>query len=204
MTNEDRQLTDLINAWSQDQMDGSALFERIMADLRASARRNLYGETGVRWQTTELVNEALLKLSAQRNPRWQNRQHFFALLEILMKRCIQEELRHNRRQMRDSRRDVVIDDAVALPAVAAIEDDVIELGRALAELRRRDPLRADVFERKAVEGQTFDEIATAVGRSDRVIRRHWEVARAWLAVRLGDGSDAARPHGAGHAGAETP
>jgi RNA polymerase sigma factor (TIGR02999 family) len=187
---EMEELTQLINSWAAgDSDDGNKLFSRITDDLRRSAHRNLRGDAAIRWQTTELVNEAFVKLSAQRT-QWRSREHFFAVLEIITKRCVLEELRRARRQRRDYRREVAIDDAMSVTGPSFCEM-ASELDDALAELRRRDPIQAEIFERRVLRGETFAEIAEATGLSLAKVRREFLIARAWLAVRVSDGRAAA-------------
>ena len=200
MEKDDPGLTQLINSWAAgDTGAGNALFTCLMADLRRSAHRNLRSDAGVRWDTTEVVSETFLKLSAQRVPQWDNRQHFLAVIEILMKRCILEGLRHAGRQRRDYRLEVDVDAALTVPGASFCEE-AAELDAAMAELRQRDAIKAEVFERRAIRGETLQEVAAALERPLSTVRRHFEVARAWLKVRVAEGAAAADPlRGAGAA-----
>lgn len=66
-------------------------------------------------QTTALVNELYLKLVDQRQAKWQNRAHFFAVAAQLMRRILVD---HARRQLRSKRgggvSNLTLDEAVIL------------------------------------------------------------------------------------------
>ena len=58
-------------------------------ELRHIARRSLRRERpGQTLQTTDLVNEAYLKLADQTRVEWQNRAHFFAIAAQIMRRLL--------------------------------------------------------------------------------------------------------------------
>ncbi|HEU4713245.1 MAG TPA: ECF-type sigma factor [Pyrinomonadaceae bacterium] len=65
--------------------------------------------------TTALVNELYLKLVDQRQAKWQNRAHFFAIAAQLMRRILVD---HARRQLRSKRgggvSNLALDDAVVI------------------------------------------------------------------------------------------
>ena len=68
--------------------------EILSAELRRLARYYMGRErAGQTLQTTALVNEAYLRLVDQRNVRWQNRAHFFAIAAQLMRRILVDRAR---------------------------------------------------------------------------------------------------------------
>jgi RNA polymerase sigma factor (sigma-70 family) len=69
-------------------------------------------------------------------------------------------------------------------AVAADEADVLHVAEALEELAELDPRLARVVEMRYFAGLTEAEIASALGVTDRTVRRDWEKARAFLVMAL--------------------
>ena len=68
--------------------------------------------------------------------------------------------------------------------LAAPEDQVMEVHEALCVLAQAEPRLAQVVEMQYFGGMTDGEIASALGVSDRTVRRDWEKARLLLRVAL--------------------
>ena len=69
-------------------------------------------------------------------------------------------------------------------AVVADEADVLFVAEALDELAQLDPRLAQVVEMRYFAGLTETEIASALGVTERTVRRDWEKARAFLVMAL--------------------
>ena len=74
-------ITDLLIDWNNGSAEAlDKLLPLVEVELRRIAANYMRHErSGHTLQTTALVNEAFLKLADQREVRWQNRSHFFAL-----------------------------------------------------------------------------------------------------------------------------
>ena len=73
----------------------------VESELRRIAANYMRRERpGHTLQTSALVNEAYLKLVDQRQVRWENRSHFFALASQLMRRILLDHARSQRRAKR--------------------------------------------------------------------------------------------------------
>src|SRR5216683_5318109 len=83
-------VTGLLLAWSQgEQAALEKLVPLVYAELRRIAHRYMNRERrGHTLQTTELVNEAYLRLIDANQVRWQDRAHFFAISAQLMRRIL--------------------------------------------------------------------------------------------------------------------
>lgn len=68
---------------------------------------------------------------------------------------------------------------------SAPADEILAVHRALDELETMDVRLARVVEMRYFGGMTEPEIATALGLTERTIRREWHKARALLAQALG-------------------
>ncbi len=85
--------TELLGAWSDGDVSAvKRLMPLVEAELRQLAYHYMRRE-GVNHtlQPTALVNEAYLKLTEQREVRWQNRAHFFAIAAKLMRRILVDQ-----------------------------------------------------------------------------------------------------------------
>jgi RNA polymerase sigma factor (sigma-70 family) len=62
--------------------------------------------------------------------------------------------------------------------------DVIALDTALERLAALDAGQARIVELRYFGGLSIEETADAMGISPATVKRHWAVARAWLAKEL--------------------
>jgi RNA polymerase sigma factor (sigma-70 family) len=66
----------------------------------------------------------------------------------------------------------------------ATDEDITRVNEALNELQDTDPRLKQVVEMRFFGGLTEQEIAEALGVTERTVRRDWERARMLLAVAL--------------------
>ena len=92
------EVTQLLVAWGNgDQVAGDRLMSVVYEELHRLAHRYMKRELpGHTLQTSALVNEAFLRLVDQRNVRWQNRAHFFAIAAQMMRRILVDYARNRR------------------------------------------------------------------------------------------------------------
>lgn len=90
MSADTENVTQLLQDWSKgNQQALEELLPLIYNELRQLAHNFLYRERpGHTLQTTALVHEAYLKLIDQKDSRWQNRSHFFAIAAQAMRRIL--------------------------------------------------------------------------------------------------------------------
>src|SRR5262249_59805427 len=109
--------------WSDgDQAALDKLMPLVYEELHRRAQRYMGRESpGHTLQTTALVNEAYLRLIDQRQVRWQNRAHFFAIAAQLMRRILLDRARRRRYiKRRGGARPVSLDEAAGcISGVAA-------------------------------------------------------------------------------------
>ncbi len=154
---EGQEVTQLLAAWSEGD---EAAFERLVplvyGELKHLARRYMYREAEVHvLQTTALVHEAYLKLAVQKDAKWHNRVHFFAVSSQLMRRILVDASRSRVRQKRGGDApQVSLDDALTLSASRAAE--FIALDDALTDLARFDQRRSRVVEMRYFGGMSVE------------------------------------------------
>jgi len=171
-------------ARSGDRSALDALMPRVYSELRVLAharlRRSRPGDT---LNTTALVHEAYLKLTANETPAFEDRRHFFALAARAMRFVLVGYARERTAQKRGGGTpDVRLDEGIVVAAGAADVEaaDLLTLDAALEQLAAVSDRLAEVVELRFFGGMQYDEIAGATGRSEATVKRDWRRARAWL------------------------
>jgi RNA polymerase sigma factor (TIGR02999 family) len=163
-----------------------ALVPLLYADLRRLARRQRWSvSAGATMQTTALVNEAYLKL--RNSEAFVDDAHFLRTASIAMRQVLVNLARAATAAKRGALAPHVDLDAVDdLPEMAA--DDgrtLLEIEEALQRLAALAPRLAEVVECRFFGGLSEPQTASALGVTERTVRRDWTKARAWLQVELG-------------------
>jgi RNA polymerase sigma factor (TIGR02999 family) len=131
-------------------------------------------------QTTELINEAYLKLRAQKNLRFESRTHFFAIASNLMRQILVDHARSKYRLKRGGiQSDLPLDDALHV-GVSDANLNLVDLDDALRRLEKMDAQQARIVELKYFGGLSIQETAKIVGISPATVKRDWNLARIWL------------------------
>ena len=163
------------------------LVEANYADLRRIAHARLF-QSGRKTllQTSDLVSETYLRLAATAGFDPQDRAHFLAYAARTIRSIIVDYVRERSAQRRggDVEHVTLVTELAAAPVG---EQEVLRIDAALEELRQLDEDLARVVEMRFFAGLTEQEVATALGVTDRTVRRHWEKARRLLATVLADG-----------------
>lgn len=160
-----------------------ALLPRVYDELRqiahARLRRQRPGET---LNTTAVVHEAYLKLTAGKTPPFRDRAHFFALAARAMRFVLIGYARERTALKRGgSDRDLQLDDALAVATDGEADaHDLLALDAALDKLAGHSERLAETVELRFFGGMTHEEIASATGRSVPTVKRDWRRARAYL------------------------
>src|ERR1044072_7465828 len=95
-------------------------------------------------QTTALVNEAYMRLVDYERMQWQNRAHFFAVSAQLMRRILVDHARRHNLKRGGDRQQVSLDEAVVIGGDQ--ESDLVLVDKAMNDLERIDPRKAQVVE----------------------------------------------------------
>ena len=130
-------------------------------------------------QTTALVNEAYLRLADQRNARWQNRVHFFAVASKVMRQILIDHARRRTRAKRGGHQTrLSLDEAAILSDERAA--DLLALDEALTKLASLDARKSRVVELRFFSGLTIEEVAEVLKVNPKTVARDWAMARAWI------------------------
>jgi RNA polymerase sigma factor (TIGR02999 family) len=186
-------VTVLLLEWRQGER---AALERLVplvyAELRRIAHRYMNRERiGHTLQTTDLVNEAYLRLIDASQVRWHDRAHFFAISAQLMRRILVDFARSRRYLKRGGgAQKVSFDEALAVSPGRG--RDLVALNDALEALALKDNRKSRVVELRFFGGLSVEETAAVLDVSLDTVHRDWRLAKAWLSREMG------RQPGAGH------
>ena len=172
----------------RDSLD--ALLPHVYDELRQIARARLRRRSGETLNTTAVVHEAYLKLTAGETPPFRDRSHFFALAARSMRFVLVDYARDRAAQKRGGPgADLPLDEALAVAGDHADAHDLLALDAALDRLGALSERLAETVELRFFGGLTHDEVAEATGRSVPTVKRDWRRARAYLYQLMHDGDD---------------
>ncbi len=182
MEENSQQITQLLNQWSNGDAEVlDDLMPLVYVELRRQAsgylRRERLNHT---LQPTALINEAYLKLIDQRDVKWQNRAHFFAIAAQAMRRILVDYARERKREKRGgAAENLPLDEALTIVSQEK-SVDLVALDEALNKLAKFDERQTKVVELRYFSGLSIDETAEVLNVSNATIRRDWNMAKAWL------------------------
>jgi RNA polymerase sigma-70 factor, ECF subfamily len=166
-----------------------AVFSELYPELSELAhRQRLHWRGNLTLSTTALIHEAWLKLAGREEVRIQGRPQFVALAARVMRHILINYARDRRALKRGG------DDSAAAAAewsarvhvslTAAQADELLALHEALDGLAAVAPRQARVVECRFFGGLSVEETASALGISEKTVKRDWAVAQAWLQRRM--------------------
>jgi RNA polymerase sigma-70 factor (ECF subfamily) len=181
MSTPTSEVTRLLQEWGQG--DPSALEKLIplvFDDLRQIAARMFQRENdGHTLQPTALVNEVYLKLMDQRKVHWQNREQFFGVAGMMMRRILVDHAKGRLAAKRGSGAPMVpLDDNIAVRDLR--DEHLVALDEALSQLAVFDHRQGRIVEMRFFMGLSHEQIAKVLGISVTTVKREWRTARLWL------------------------
>ena len=181
-------LLDELTAGNKDAL--SSLVPLVYDELRRLAsgymRRERRQQT---LQTTALVHEAYIRLVQQRDVRWQNRAHFFAIAAQAMRRILVSRARAALADKRGSGAESVPFDELLIGG-PELSVDFLALDTALEKLGGIDPQQNRIVELRFFGGLTIEETAEVLQLSPSTVKREWRLAKAWLRREISAASEA--------------
>lgn len=181
----DPDLTALIRrADDGDTRAANELFEHTYGELRRLARARLRaGGRHTLLDTNALVHESWLRFTSDGRLRIEDRTHFMRWAACAMRSVVVDFARRRSAGRRGGASPhVEFDDNVA--ANQAPEDEILAVHEALEKIATFDPRLVRVVELRYFAGLTETEAASALGVTDRTIRRDWDKARLLLREML--------------------
>lgn len=185
MVETEEQITELLVAWSNgDEVSLERLVPLVESELKRIARRFLKRENANHsFMTSDLINEAYMRLIGQRDVQWKNQSHFFAVSSIIIRRILMNHARDRMTGKRAGGAFVLnIDDVEIISTEKTTE--LISLDEALTCLSNFDMVKARIVEMRYFGGLTTTEVAEVLSMTPAAVTRHWNLARAWLARQM--------------------
>jgi len=180
----------------KDQNDGQldAVLPLVYDRIRALAQRQLQRlPRSPTLSATVLANEAYLKLQESEQQQWQDREHFFAVMAVMLRRLVIDHARAVSAQKRGGReRPTSLAELEGLgiePISEPRSESLLRLDAALDRLADIDERAGQVVEMKFFGGFTSLEIADVLKVSEVTVKRDWRFARAWLQQAMEDNAD---------------
>lgn len=161
------------------------LLEVVYEELRRLATSRMAREApGHTLQPTALVHEAWLRLMGAKNPKFENRAHFFSAAAEAMRRILIERARRKLTQRHGGGYERVdLPDGQELAAPDA-DEQLLAVHEVLDKLASEHPLQADVVKLRYFAGMTNEEIAQVLGISVCTTNNYWKFARAWILHKI--------------------
>ena len=180
-----QEVTQLLGEWSGgDEGALEKLIPLVQPELHRLAHYYMSRErAGHTLQTTALLDEAYLQLTAKTEPRWQNRTHFMAVAAQLMRRIMVDHARARHALKRGAGAVRVTLDETALVTEERAEE-LLALDEALEKLAEFDRRRCEIVEMRYFGGLTVEEIADVLKVHPNTVMRNWRTAKAWLYAEL--------------------
>ena len=162
-----------------------ALFTAAYGELRKLARSRLYdGGRNTFLDTTALVHESYLRFLNVGQLRSEDRRAFFAYASRVMRSVIIDAVRERQALRRGGDLQRLTLNTQIIDKLPAGEDEVLKVHEALDTLALAEPRLASVVEMRYFGGYSEQEVADALGLTDRTVRRDWDKARLLLEAML--------------------
>ena len=156
------------------------LYEELRALAHGHMRRQRPDHT---LDSTDLVNEAYLRMCKGAKGPWTDRNHFLHLASRVMRQVLVDHARAKRAAKRETpgtRTDL----DVLVEAFEERSGGLLELEVALQRLQARDPEAVRLIELRFFGGHSMEETARLLGVSGRQAQRWWSAARLQLRAEL--------------------
>lgn len=179
-------ITQLLNAaQAGDRAAADEVVGRLYADLQRLARSSLRraGELTL-LDTQALVHEAWLRLDGVEGAAFPDRRHFLAYAARAMRSVVIDLVRARQAERRGGGVQALTLNTAIAELAPQDETHVLRVHEALDELAKLEPRLAQVVEMRYFGGLLEQEIAQALGVTERTVQRDWQKARLFLAMSL--------------------
>ena len=176
-----QQVTQLLIDWRNGDRDAlDQLMPLVYDELRRIAKRSRRAHpSGNTLQTTDLINEAYLKLAGKSGIDWQDRVHFFAVAARVMRYLLIDNVRAKQSAKRGGGSVQISLDEVALISPERSRE-ILALDEALERLAAMDERKSRIIEMRYFAGMNIEEVAEVLNVSEVTVKREWTRAKAWL------------------------
>ena len=138
------------------------LLPLVYSELHRLAQRALTRGSGHTLQTTDLMNEAWLRLVESASAPWRSRDHFLAVAARAMRSVLVDRARSRGSLKRGEGRRADVDLDLVVTELEARSGDLVVLDEAREALQRMDPTLARIIEMRFFGGMSHPSIARAL------------------------------------------
>lgn len=187
------EITELLHRIEQGDQDAHNRLARIVrANLKRIAANRLRRERPDHfYQTSDLVQEAYLRLFKAKNIQWQGREHFFKVAAMQMRRILVE---YARRQRLENHNNLALEDIPGL--TIQTDPSMLKINDILNDLAKIDARLALIVELRYFCGFTIEQVAEITGLSVATVKRRWDAAKAFIKLQFGIAKPLAALHSA--------
>jgi RNA polymerase sigma factor (TIGR02999 family) len=177
--------TILLNAVERgDPQAAEKLLDLVYEELRRLAASKMAHEAqGQTLQPTALVHEAWLRLVASKNPKFENRAHFFSAAAEAMRRILIDRARRKKAR-RHGGGSKWTDLEGKDPAAPETDEQLLAVNEVLDIFAKQHPLPAEVVKLRYFVGMTNEETAKALNISVATVKNYWTFARTWISLEI--------------------
>ena len=187
ITHDDDAFMTLLAAWKQGDLEAEQqLMEWLYPQIHRLAKNQFKSSGASALQTTEIVNEAFIKLRSGGGLEPHDRAHFFALTARVMRHVVVDHFRAETREKRGGADQLLTIDRFAevIESPEANQFDWLNIDRLLTTLEQIDADAAQVVEYRVFADLTIPEVAEVMNTSESTVSRNWKFARLWLLAQL--------------------
>lgn len=134
-------------------------------------------------QPTALVHEAWLRLVASKNPKFENRAHFFAAAAEAMRRILIDRARRKLTRRHGGNCEWTDLEGKEL-AGSDSDEQLLAVHEVLDAFAKQHRLPAEVVKLRYFVGMTNEETAKALEISVATVKNYWTFARAWISLEI--------------------
>ena len=166
-----------------DALNADALFVEVYERLKGMASNQLARSSGATLDTTSLVHELYVKVSAAATLEFSDPAQFFSYASQAMRHILVDHARQRLRVKRGAGVSKVNIDDVDVADLTATQ--VLGLDEALRRLERADPRAGQMVALHYFAGLPLSKISDLLGVTERTLNRDWRFARAYLHDLMG-------------------
>jgi RNA polymerase sigma factor (TIGR02999 family) len=166
---------------SHEAPDGAAhaWFDDAYQELKRLAHAKLHGARSGEFSTTVLVHEAYLKMHNLPQFAAASRGEFLAYAARAMHSIIVDAAR-SRMAAKRAHDTVTVTSITELAGIAHSDEALLAFEGAMQRLQATNERLFQIVEMRFFAGMEVDDIAAAMGVSDRTVKRDFQAARAYL------------------------
>ena len=186
MEPDSTEITTLLRAASSgDRGAADQAFALLYADLQRLARSRMRRAGDITLlDTTALVHESYLRLHAAGSLDFSDRRHFLAYAARVMHTVVVDLVRSRRAERHGGGIERVTLNTAVSESATSHDDEILRVHDAMSDLAATDARLASVVEMRYFAGLSEQEIAEALGVTERTVQRDWVKARLFLSTVL--------------------